>query len=484
MCLSKKEHEALLFRMEKDNRNLKNLTRDSLDLEPMRTSRRKGQDPFHRIRDCARSLHSALRMGLSCTCTSHSADLKLEIRDCDDTPSFRVLFPTTSSLLAHDESSAWQEAEFRPLDNGERQPLRQRPKNVDSALCAGEFLLGPKVSRTHMAILSPTMRFGIGVPALAAGNTPLPSRSKYTALKNKVGWVSTISSRRDRGRMDVRASGSVVSSDLPAAISLQAIDNTLMEITNLCQALNQTHIAEQNEVCLGRLHDGSQFLGVYVNQPYASSLCNKATSLHDILRHDPTITQQDPRPHTIQGNNLGVSMTKKQRLRTAVTLASSTLQLQTTDWLNSKWGKEDILFHHDYMEQPYISKIFREAHVGDQVPGNTNDITYCGPIRNESIFNLGVLLLELSYGKPLDHFKSPDDPPVFTDFVIARRLIEDLAEEESSGYVDAARACIFCDFGTKVKIPSLDDKAFRQAVYQDVVLPLEDEWRHWNGQWS
>lgn len=171
-------------------------------------------------------------------------------------------------------------------------------------------------------------------------------------------------------------------------------------------------------------------------------------------------------------------MTKKQRLQIAVILASTTLQLQDTEWLKSQWGKKDILFHNGLAEQPYISKVFpKESFESEQLE---DAMTSVSPIRNETMFNLGVLLLELSYGKSLDHFKSEDDPPIFTEYFIARRLVETLADEEASGYVDAVRACIHCDFGAKSKVPSLDNDVFRQAVYDDVVVPLEDEWKHWN----
>ena len=168
-------------------------------------------------------------------------------------------------------------------------------------------------------------------------------------------------------------------------------------------------------------------------------------------------------------------LTPKFRLKLATTLASTALQLQTTPWLNSNWDSNDVLFHTGVAADSYITKGFNSE---ANQPGELVKLAEPSPVRNRSIFNLGVLLLELCLGKPLDHFRTPEDSSIFTEFCIAKRLVENLAEEASSGYADAVTACIYCDFGREVKDHNLDNDAFRQAVYEYVVTPLEDDWRH------
>ena len=137
-----------------------------------------------------------------------------------------------------------------------------------------------------------------------------------------------------------------------------------------------------------------------------------------------------------------------------------------------------MLFHPGIAAHPYISKFF-DTHAGQRE--GLEKIGEPTPVRNKTIFNLGVLLLEIFFRRPLDYFKTAADSPIFTEFSIAKRLVESLAEEASAGYADAVTACIYGDFGRGVTDHNFDNDAFRQAVYDHVITPLEEEWRHFNG---
>ncbi|KAL8725717.1 MAG: hypothetical protein Q9181_006305 [Wetmoreana brouardii] len=163
----------------------------------------------------------------------------------------------------------------------------------------------------------------------------------------------------------------------------------------------------------------------------------------------------------------------------AVILASTTLQLHTTPWLESDWSGNCIRFHGGSLDHPYVSKAFPAP--GGATAGTACE-QFCGPIRNRSIFGLGVLLLELATGKPLETYKNSQRTVPFEDFMIASQLVQSLADEEGPGYVDAAQACIFCNFGSKAKALDLDNDSFRQAVYEDVILPLERDLEYFCGR--
>ncbi|KAL8931097.1 MAG: hypothetical protein Q9208_000200 [Pyrenodesmia sp. 3 TL-2023] len=166
-------------------------------------------------------------------------------------------------------------------------------------------------------------------------------------------------------------------------------------------------------------------------------------------------------------------LTRKARLELATILASTVLQLHTTPWLRNDWSGKDIRICKGSRDHPYISHVFSKSDQGSSIQSSPKP--QFGPIRNQAIFRLGVLLLELSLGKPLDVYKTSDKLIPFEDFVLASQLIEGLAGEESDSYISATHACIFGNFGCKAKDLDLDDDAFRRAVYEVVVLPLEQD---------
>lgn len=215
-----------------------------------------------------------------------------------------------------------------------------------------------------------------------------------------------------------------------------------------------------------------------MSQPSVKTL-NRIVSLGDILLQQKSVelVATGNKETTLSGIRADTRLTKKQHLQLAVILASTTLQLHATPWIDQEWGKHDILFHDDCIDQPHVSQHFYKHENPPDIPS-----LQWSPIRNLSVFGLGVLLLELSFGRPLEFLKTDQDPPIFTELAIARRLLDFLEDEESSAYSDVVRACINCDFGSKVKVSSLENDAFRQAVYDEVVLPLEDEWAHWTGK--
>ena len=456
MCLEDKEHEKLLCKIEKHNGNLRELTKDSLELEPLRSSRRKASEPFEKIRAYAISLHRALGNGWSCTCNDpHSANLELEIRDSNSMPSFHLLFPSSASA-----DLVWHETEVRPLGNAD-----QRSRHGDAPMADAHgsdvSLSAPVTSKSPHASRFSHVKLDIGIPFRKSKHLE-PSRKSG---KKKVGWA-------DKTHMsEVAIDDCREESQSPASDPAECPKNG---IPSLCQALKELQKLDDETICLGRLHDQDNSLEVNVTRQPPSVRGTALKSLHDILLEDSRARRAGTRARS------SCYMTRRQRLKIAVILASSILQLQTTQWIDSDWGREDILFRHGLPEQPYISKVFTRTVSKDGKPTESDEKLSCSPIRNKSLFKLGVLLLELSYGEPLHSLKSSEDPPIFTEYAIARRLVEELDGDEPSGYVDAARACIFCDFGTNVRGQSLNDQVFRQAVYDNVLVPLEEDWKHWN----
>lgn len=94
LCLSRKQHESLLLKLDMNNRHLKSLTKSSRDLEPIRSGRRNRREPFKAFVQKTKSLYRLMKLGWSCDCqTTHKANLHLKHRKPDTNPVFRVSFP-------------------------------------------------------------------------------------------------------------------------------------------------------------------------------------------------------------------------------------------------------------------------------------------------------------------------------------------------------------------------------------------------------
>ncbi|KAG8525717.1 uncharacterized protein KY384_000477 [Bacidia gigantensis] len=480
VSLAKKDHYSILEKLDKDNRIITSLTRDSIELEPGRSSRSRGREPFGNIRECARSLHNVLKASWPCTCTyPHSADMRLEIRDHLSDLSFRILFaPAVDLHTTQLQGLTWQETEIRPVDLRAEEGIGIPQSNRIETHDVHDPMLptGYNVN-TDTAVVSSTLQSSsIGRPFLGKCSLFFEQLKKNIWTTEDMSWAVDVQGEQQgqpHAQQGVTSQGAISPGTEKEANSGSTAN--IERIANLCHALRDAQSKQKHEECFGRLIGESYCFSVYsmFSNPVKAFSRQGSTTLNDLLNLSFDTHSQ--------AEGTALPLTKRSRLRIAVTLVSTALQLHDTPWLKKTWGKKDVLFHDGSAEYPYISKTFAQGNSGVaeaiSIPATGTSWT---PIRNESVFNLGVLLLELAYGKPLLSFQNPNDPPFFTEYAIASRLVNHLVEEESSGYVDAARACIYCDFGTKVKKLGFDNEAFKQAVYDNVLVPLEDDWKHWN----
>ena len=458
MCLSQKQHESILSRMAQNNRNLKNLTKDSLDLEPSRLGRHRGTEPFRKIRDHAKCLHKMLRRRWCCTCTLvHSANLQLKTHDTEIVPSFRVLRPSLSESSTRSMQTTWNETLIRPLTDDIWLDMDKHLNSVDTKISRGLASVFVTDASSQIDVSSSALHLGSNGTSIASqAHSPSALASLLRKEKKKVAWAGIAETKLEPENSG-HAGGQTISNPSLHKASLRT-DTTIISISNLCHALKDAHYKGEVEKCLGHLTGDGRPLAVYAIGQRSPSKGLKTVTLRDILTREMG-------PYLVDDPDIPL-LTPEFRLKLATTLASTALQLQTTPWLNSSWDSNDVLFHTGVAPDPYITKGFNSE---SNQPGEPIKLAEPSPVRNRSIFNLGVLLLELCLGKPLDHFKTPEDSSIFTEFCTAKRLVENLAEEASSGYADAVTACIYCDFGREVKDRSLDNDAFRQAVYEYVV---------------
>ncbi|KZN89723.1 hypothetical protein EN45_083530 [Penicillium chrysogenum] len=171
------------------------------------------------------------------------------------------------------------------------------------------------------------------------------------------------------------------------------------------------------------------------------------------------------------------SFRQEQRSRLALKLASSVMQLHTTDWLTDFWSKNDILFLRSLdatvdFNGPLIRRSFETRNM------DLTDISQSlpKPWLNASIpclFSLGIVLLELWYREVFENLKNEAErkmPPEFSDPLAARRL----ANEMNSGpnYKNSVLRCIS---GLDAVYTSLTEEKFQNEVEEKILSPLEED---------
>jgi hypothetical protein len=111
--------------------------------------------------------------------------------------------------------------------------------------------------------------------------------------------------------------------------------------------------------------------------------------------------------------NIGRALTQYDKLRVAVDLASSVLQLYKTPWLDEEWSDNDVYSVHrpgvplsTLYEHPVV---YRKISSPPSIQDTSAERTFGRVIRNQTLFTLGILLIELLYGTSIEELQSPRD---------------------------------------------------------------------------
>lgn len=165
--------------------------------------------------------------------------------------------------------------------------------------------------------------------------------------------------------------------------------------------------------------------------------------------------------------------------RLALILADSLLRLGESHWPRSGWNKGQITFFYestnslDY-QRPYVTPSF------DDVNADHGDVNIHMFHRNPSILALGILLIEIHTGNPIETYRQPQDltdgqeANANTDWIVADRVVKSL-DDCSIGYRGAIQACLDTPWMPAGSRVSLEDPETRNGVYSEIVRPLEDE---------
>ncbi|KAH8722690.1 hypothetical protein GQ44DRAFT_711469 [Phaeosphaeriaceae sp. PMI808] len=422
--LSKSEYAERLGELRSHNQALTRLTKQSIDLEPSRVESSKASScpNFRALQTYARSLFDTLRSGLQCNSTLR--DRHNKINDDDD-----LLESTPFRIIFTYEST---ETVFPPPWNEVNiKWIAERPQCM-----------------------------------------PLSSRTPDT-------FVAKNLTRRVRfDKMQIHQYLSSAEKNVPEQEAKISPFPGPEQIVNLCQAIAKLR-QPQGDICAGYLLDGlNRKHGIYPLDAPASFDNQQLWSSYTL------------RQVLTKSAGFNRRLMQQDKFKIAVDLALSVLQLHKTPWLKDDWGGDDVYFVHRPGSSP--TTIYQDSFIYRKI---SSIVSSQGPIaqtpvrsviRNQTLFTLGTLLIELLYGKGIEELQTPHDlncqGTPGTTWCTAERLIdEEIALEAGQPYSDAVRRCIRCDFNLKTS--SLDDQDFQKAVFEGVVVPLETTLRRFNGQY-
>lgn len=214
----------------------------------------------------------------------------------------------------------------------------------------------------------------------------------------------------------------------------------LAQISNLCGKLSG-----KCADCIGFLEEDEYRFAVYPALQSPSALRTPTKTLEDLL----TATDVP---------------TRRKRYCLALTLASSYLQLGATPWLNTQLRKDSIVFLVD--SNNHETAILEHPYIRQEMSGSSNSRT------PDALATLGIRLLELCFGKPLEatqyrkQLPSGDaiSAPVL-DYAAAIQWSKHAGEEAGPEFAEAIDWCLH----TK----EVSDGSWRKDLLQNVVIPLD-----------
>lgn len=165
-------------------------------------------------------------------------------------------------------------------------------------------------------------------------------------------------------------------------------------------------------------------------------------------------------------------ISRRDRLYIATGLACGVVQF-CGNWLKSSWDSSDV--HLAAADDGYSVLLDNLYLSWPLLPLDTGRETYNSAhypnVRGNLLLPLGLALVELSLGKSLSVFFTPEDEhqePLVTKFRVASRLVDNVHQESGTHYAEAVHSCLYWS-----GIISLsNEQKFVERVFDNIVSPL------------
>ncbi|KAI0096018.1 hypothetical protein GGR51DRAFT_52355 [Nemania sp. FL0031] len=445
-------HEDALKRLSGMNQKLDLMMAGNLRNEPYRKVRSQ-EKLFSLLQAISRSIYNALRSSLSCTCAqSHGINFGL--------PTARV----TGRI--QDEEALVKRLNFHLVFANNSQDTRGKAR---SSWVWDELVL--RLAEIPMSVHAAT--------ELTTNTTVLAKRPKVTQVRftsdNTITGVVRASSAMDRAGstgQGVDISYQVTSDSFDRIPQLSRGSQQLVQVKDICRTLSSKQAGAEYQGAYGYLIDATtqsrQRFEVFPLRSFDDNNECVTINIQDAFsqKHRPSLARKY---HII------------------ATAASSVLFMHNTKWMPPNLTTTDVflILRHgcvDY-DELYLTKHSLSGSESSLASSTPN------PSREDdgelSLYYLGIFLVEVILWKPI--YKLWDDEGVdlsgtpledIFDYTTTKGFsrIEGILRRiewvSSSEIREVVEHCIKCDL--RANRFSLDDDTFRQVVYSDIVLPLQD----------
>ncbi|KAF7904461.1 hypothetical protein EAF00_001795 [Botryotinia globosa] len=175
------------------------------------------------------------------------------------------------------------------------------------------------------------------------------------------------------------------------------------------------------------------------------------------------------------------------RYKVGYILASSLLQLQNVPWLTDNLQKRHIFFPCDWkthkilFDQPHLPRSFFSTKCQSIPLDQTTNLSSPITAIKKPLKDLGIILLELCFGQRIEEksiwqdFLVDGKEHASTNYLAALEWADAVREQEPA-LEHVIKCCLFCTFEEEA---TWDNLSFTQAVYANVVEPLEKKVNSW-----
>jgi hypothetical protein len=175
----------------------------------------------------------------------------------------------------------------------------------------------------------------------------------------------------------------------------------------------------------------------------------------------------------------------RDRLMLGATLLQAVLQHHSTTWMPSTWSinKIYLISAAGRLSRTDFTAAFLAAKFTKSPSPQTAKPFRPPFVRNLTLHNLAIVLIELAHGKPIEELMNDEEKAIANQPIgaqcarpqAASRLAEELPDHVLvGGYCKAVNMCLTGNFGMDVKGKELSDHDLFCAVYRMAAKPLMD----------